>query len=331
MVVQTACLLEKCALFRPSPTTIKHMVSGTGEVIEEQKEALARQIQEDEQVPEGTQAVAISLDRVNVLLSERGKRKSRKAERPRVGESESTRTAYRHAMVGNISYYGKEEGQPKRLESRYTARMPQEKFLTFRKQLEQEIKACFEQIAEGTTELVMTDGHPGLEKYIRRNTLLKECQILIDFCHAMEHLSLAAEAIFGKSSDAASKWFDKWRQLLSHREHSITGLYRSMKYYSTCLHDARCDALRKEMNYFKKRKAKMNYAYYRNRALPIASGPVEAACKSIVKTRLCRSGMRWSRNGGQNVLNLRTYLKSGRWESFWKHHRADCYQNELAA
>ena len=175
------------------------------------------------------------------------------------------------------------------------------------------------------------DGHPGLEKYIRSNTLLKECHILIDFYHAMEHLSLAAEAIFGKSSDAASKWFDKWRQLLLHREYSVNGLYRSMKYYSTCLHGAKREALRKEMNYFKKRKAKMNYAYYRNRALPIASGPVEAACKSIVKTRLGRSGMRWSRKGGQNVLNLRTYVKSGRWESFWKHHRADCYLNKSAA
>lgn len=328
---ESACLLGKCALYHPSPTAIKHMISSTGEVIEEQKEALDHRIQEDEQVPEGTEAVAVSLDGVNVLLSERGKRKGRKAERPKVQESESTKTAYRNAMVGSISCYSKEEGQPKRLESRYTARMPETKFLTFRKQLEQEIEACFEKIPQGITKLTITDGHPALERYIRNHPLLKDCEILIDFYHAMDHLSLAAEKIFGKSSEAARKWFEKWRRLLLHQEHSVNGLYRSMKYYSTSLNGAKREALRKEMNYFKKRKAKMNYAYYRNKGLPIASGPVEAACKSIVKTRLCRSGMRWSRKGGQNILNLRTYVKSGRWESFWKHYRADGYQNRLAA
>ena len=55
------------------------------------------------------------------------------------------------------------------------------------------------------------------------------------------------------------------------------------------------------------------------RGLPIGSGPVEAACKSLIKTRLCRSGMRWSKDGGQAVLDLRTYVKSNRWDSFWKH------------
>lgn len=328
---ETACLLRKCALFHPSATAIKHIVSGTGKVIEEQKEALDRRVQEDEQVPEGTEVVVISFDGVNVLLSERGKRKGRKTERPKVQGSESTKTAYRHAMVGSISYYSKEEDQPKRLESRYTARMPEAKFLTFRKQFEQEIEACFEQISEDTTKLVITDGHPALEKYIRRNALLEDCEVLTDFYHAMEHLSAAAEIVFGKSSEAASKWFEKWRQLLLHQEYSVNRLYRSMKYYHTSLYGAKREAMRKQMNYFKKRKAKMNYAYYRNKGLPIGSGPVEAACKSVVKARLCRSGMRWSRKGGQNILNLRTYVKSGRWESFWNHYRADCYQSKLAA
>ena len=37
---ETACLLKKCALFHPSPTAIKHMVSSTGQAIEAEKEAL---------------------------------------------------------------------------------------------------------------------------------------------------------------------------------------------------------------------------------------------------------------------------------------------------
>ena len=62
----------------------------------------------------------------------------------------------------------------------------------------------------------------------------------------------------------------------------------------------------------------MTYAEFRNRGLPIGSGVVEAACKTLVKQRMGRSGMRWSRQGGQPVLTLRAYVRSGRWDAFWK-------------
>jgi len=322
---ETTCLLEKCALFQPSPTAIKHIVSKTGQEIEAEKDSLLQSIRQQEETPAGTEAVSVSLDGVNVLLAERGQRKGRKAERPKTDAPDAAKTAWRNAMVGSISYYSGENGQPKRLKSRYTARMPEVKFLTFRKQFEQEIQACFDKLPVQTQKLVITDGHPALQNYIRGNGLLQDCDVLIDFYHAMEHISLAAEAIFGKSSEAAKKWFEKWQQLLQHKEHSVNGLCRSMKYYSTSLRGTRKEMLRKEMNYFRKHKAKMNYAYYRNKGLPIASGPVEAACKSVVKARLCRSGMRWSRKGGQNILSLRTYVKSDRWDAFWTHYKTKHY------
>ena len=48
---------------------------------------------------------------------------------------------------------------------------------------------------------------------------------------------------------------------------------------------------------------------------------MEAACKTLVKTRLGRSGMRWSWPGGQRVLQLRTYVKSDRWDAFEKQYK----------
>jgi hypothetical protein len=39
---------------------------------------------------------------------------------------------------------------------------------------------------------------------------------------------------------------------------------------------------------------------------PIGSGVREAACKVIVKQRLCGSGMKWTEGGGAVVLSLRT-------------------------
>ncbi|MDR1492221.1 MAG: hypothetical protein LBT05_05835, partial [Planctomycetaceae bacterium] len=62
---------------------------------------------------------------------------------------------------------------------------------------------------------------------------------------------------------------------------------------------------------------------FRDEGLPIAGGVIEAACKSVVKTRFCRSGMRWSRTKGQAILTLRTILKSERREAFWNVYKSN--------
>ena len=43
----------------------------------------------------------------------------------------------------------------------------------------------------------------------------------------------------------------------------------------------------------------------------IGSGPVEAACKSVVGSRLKGTGMRWSAAGADAVLAIRTALLGG--------------------
>jgi hypothetical protein len=47
-------------------------------------------------------------------------------------------------------------------------------------------------------------------------------------------------------------------------------------------------------------------------------GVTEAACKTLVKQRLCNSGMRWKSQGAKIVLTLRGLVQSGnRWQQFW--------------
>jgi hypothetical protein len=62
----------------------------------------------------------------------------------------------------------------------------------------------------------------------------------------------------------------------------------------------------------------MHYAEALADHLPIGSGVTEAACKVLVKARLCSSGMKWKRTGAEIVLSLRalTHTK-GRWSQFW--------------
>ena len=76
----------------------------------------------------------------------------------------------------------------------------------------------------------------------------------------------------------------------------------------------------KAITYFgnQKRKGRMEYAEWVEENLPIESGVTEAACKVLVKQRLCGSGMKWKEPGAAAVLSLRclTYT-TDRWTQFW--------------
>ena len=61
----------------------------------------------------------------------------------------------------------------------------------------------------------------------------------------------------------------------------------------------------------------MDYAKYRQDNMPIGSGVTEAACKTTIKQRLCRSGMRWKNKGSSIILALRSMIQSERWDNFW--------------
>ena len=59
----------------------------------------------------------------------------------------------------------------------------------------------------------------------------------------------------------------------------------------------------------------MQYGDYRKLGIPLGSGVTEAACKTIFTQRLKQSGMRWTRAGGQVIVDLRVLWLSGVWES----------------
>ena len=62
----------------------------------------------------------------------------------------------------------------------------------------------------------------------------------------------------------------------------------------------------------------MRYAKAQAQNLPIGSGVVEAACKTLATERMKRSGMRWRHAGGQAILTLRALHQSARFERGWK-------------
>jgi hypothetical protein len=78
------------------------------------------------------------------------------------------------------------------------------------------------------------------------------------------------------------------------------------------------DNLQASITYFENHLHQMNYAQYREHNYPIGSGVTEAACKTLIKQRLCSSGMRWKEKGASVILSLRALvLTPNRWSQFW--------------
>ncbi len=67
-----------------------------------------------------------------------------------------------------------------------------------------------------------------------------------------------------------------------------------------------------------KRRHQMRYYSLLEKNLPVGSGVVEAACKTLASERMKRSGMSWMNEGGQAILTLRSLIQSDRFDRAWK-------------
>lgn len=331
---ETSKLLEKCGSVKLHSTQIKRVVDATGQFIEKQGIPIMAQVRQSEPVIE-SDILAVSLDGVNVLLNTKGKKKGRPAERP-TGKEAACSSAYKNAMCGSISRYRicrDETGKkPERIGTKYIARMPEERYPTFKREFERELKSALPENEKAIVKLVITDAHKSISGYLKDNPVFADYHHIIDFFHASEHLSLLAEAIHGKSCPQATQWYLKFRDILINEQQGVVKLIRSAEYYLRRQHDnkSKKKEMQKHLEYFKNHKNHMKYAGYIEKGWPIGSGVIEAACKSVVKQRMCRSGQRWSIKGGQAILDIRAVVKSDRWELFWLNF-SETYYNKAAA
>ena len=320
-------LLKKCSLCNPSTTAIQNIINKDGDAIEEYSKQLSTNVYQTVEIPKETQALVASLDGANVLLREAGVKKGRKNIRPVEKKNQSTSTSYHNAMVGAVSFYSNDTAdKPERLESIYTARMPQEKTVTFKNDFERMI-TLMEDKCNGqkipVVKVLLTDAHLMIKGFAKENKKLQEYEMLVDFFHTTEHLSRAAEAIYGTHTNLSQHWYDKWREKLKTDSDAPAAILRSMKGFTTrCkLSASRKKELCTEITFFSKNKHLMKYHAFIVRGLPIGSGPIEAAAKTIIKQRMCRSGMRWTREKGQYVLTIRAFVQSGLWDSVWDNYK----------
>ncbi len=324
-------LFDKLGITKLHESTIREICLNDGKVIESNHEAIFSEIRSKETMPEPDILVA-SLDGVNVLTREAGAKQGRPKERPGMDDKPPS-SSYKNATCGSLAHYkinSTDKGlRAERLNSIYHANMPEHKAINLKARLEEEIKYA---ITNQEVKIMLCDGHRAIWNYVENTPLYADFHLLIDFFHASEHLSVLAEQLFGKASEEGKSWYRKMADKLKYQERGVGKVIRSAKYYlkTIKLSKAQANKAIKEFNYFKNNKGKMDYYKFVKKGWPIGSGVIEAACKSIVKQRMCRSGQRWSNEGGQPILDMRSTVKSGRWNAFWKQY-ADIYYGKSAA
>jgi hypothetical protein len=142
-------------------------------------------------------------------------------------------------------------------------------------------------------------------------------QWVVDFWHACGYLHDLAEGLFGAGARSWG-WFRKWRHWLRDRSQGLAQVLRSaMWHYNNGRKRTKAGEKMfwKAYRYLRKHAVWMKYAEYRRRGLPIGSGVTEAACKTVFAERLKRSGMTWSREGGQVIVDLRVLVLSKVWST----------------
>jgi hypothetical protein len=217
----------------------------------------------------------------------------------------------REAMVGTLSLY---DAQGERQHTTYIGASPEYGKATFLNRLEREI-AHIRQLYPQARYVGVADGAAENWTFLGQHS---DKQIL-DFYHATSYLADAAEAAYPRDKAARQQWLEAHCHQLKHKQGAAGRILNEMKALAEHKLSARVgEKLEAAITYFSNHKHQMNYAHYRTLGLPIGSGVTEAACKTLVKKRLCSSGMRWKDQGARIVLSLRALvLTEGRWAQFW--------------
>jgi hypothetical protein len=82
------------------------------------------------------------------------------------------------------------------------------------------------------------------------------------------------------------------------------------------------ERIRLEADYFNRNADRMRYPQFRAQHLFVGSGVIEAGCKSVIGSRLKRSGMFWTVRGANAILALRCCHLNNRFEDYWASRRA---------
>ena len=167
------------------------------------------------------------------------------------------------------------------------------------------------------TRLALSDGERALQIRVERTL---NVTLILDLMHVLEKLWKAAYAFHAEGSLDADLWvLDRTlRILFGDVGQVVKGIRQSIT--KRGLEGARRKTLEAVADYLYRNRSRMRYDEYLANGWPIASGPVEGACKNLIKDRMERSGMRWTEEMAEAIVQLRAIYLSGDFDRYWEFH-----------
>jgi len=221
---------------------------------------------------------------------------------------------YRQAMVGTIGFHDR-EGE--RQHTIYAAASPEYGKATFYERFTREIKRVKKKFP-GMKTVGLADGAKDNWEFLKKHVDIQT----LDFWHLAGYVTDAAKVLFKGKRNASAKeeWIETSLHNLKHKKDYNVTLYNEIADYlvDNALSSSEMETLQTVLTYFENNMDRMGYSSNVLEHVPIGSGATEAACKSIVKQRMCGSGMRWKDRGATMVLSLRCLNQTDcRWDQFW--------------
>jgi hypothetical protein len=167
------------------------------------------------------------------------------------------------------------------------------------------------------TRVALTDGERALQILVE-GTL--GVTLILDLLHVLEKLWKAAYGFHAEGSLEAELWvLDRTLRVLGGEVSQVVkGIRQSVT--KRRLFGARRKTLLGVAGYLYRNRARMRYDEYLAHGWPIASGAVEGACKNLIKDRMERSGMRWTEEMAETIVQLRAIYLSGDFDRYWSFH-----------
>lgn len=138
---------------------------------------------------------------------------------------------------------------------------------------------------------------------------------IVDLYHAREHLWELAAKLFAQDEQRRRGWA---RRMLNKLDAGrIEQLVEALRAVETD-DFAVARQLELEADYFERNAERMRYGELRRQGLFVGSGVIEAGCRTVIASRLKRSGMFWSVRGANAITALRCARLSNRFDDYWE-------------
>jgi hypothetical protein len=139
---------------------------------------------------------------------------------------------------------------------------------------------------------------------------------IVDLYHARQHLWEVARTLYPNDNAKQKAWMKAHQKPLPDKG-KIARLVSALR--SVRSRDPEVtQKIHNEADYFERNAERMQYPKFRRQHLFVGSGAIEAGCKTVIASRLKRSGMFWTIRGANAIIVLRCCCLNGQFEEYWE-------------